>query len=162
MYDGRLEEAATLQEEAASIMRYNDDLFGLTVPLRSLALLATYQCQYQRALSYCREALTILRPLKETGWSPTAGDRRHREVFNGNCAEATQLLGAAERLRRRAGRASPKDRVGDHASMLQTLRTNLSDEDFSRLWEAEHAALSDEEAIAAAMEAHALTRSVNH
>ena len=152
MYDGRLDESATLQEEAASIMRDNEDLFGLTVPLKNLALLATSQRQYERALAYCREALAILRPLNEH-WmvAYTLEVVATAKCLNGHYTDATQLLGAAERLRRSAGTAWPKNRMSDYERMLQTLRTSLSEEEFSHAWETGRA-LSREEAIAAAMQ----------
>ena len=152
MYDGRLNESATLQEEAASIMRYNEDLLGLTVPLKNLALLATCQLEYERALSYCREALTILRPLNEH-WmvAYTLEVVATAKCLSGHYTIATQFLGAAESLRRRAGTAWPKNRISDYEEMLRTLRTNLAEEEFLRCWDAGRA-LSREEAIAAAMQ----------
>lgn len=157
MYDGRLNESATLQEEAASIMRYNEDLLGLTVPLQNLALLAIYQLQYDRALSYCREALAILRSLNEH-WmvAYTLEVVATAKCLNGRYTDAAQLLGAAERLRSSAGTAWPKNRIGDYEGILHTLRTSLSEEEFSRSWEAGRA-LSREEAIAAAMGSEGLT-----
>jgi tetratricopeptide (TPR) repeat protein len=157
MYDGSLDESTTLQEEAASIMRYNEDLHGLTVPLGNLALLAAYQGRHERALSYCREALTILRPLNEY-WlvAYTLEVVATAKCLSGRYTDAAQLLGAAERLRISAGIAWPKNRISDYEKVLHTLRTGLSDEEFSRWWEAGRA-LSRDEAIAAAMQPEFVT-----
>jgi non-specific serine/threonine protein kinase len=151
MYDGRLDEAATLQDEAASIMRENEDLLGLTVPLRNLALLAIYQGKSGQAHCYCRDALAILRPLDEH-WmvAYTLEIVATAMCLSGHYLEAAQLLGAAERLRRTAGTAWPKNRQSDYDRIVQTLRTSLSGEDFRRAW-ASGRAFSREEAIAAAM-----------
>ena len=160
MYEGRLDESAALLDEAASIMRHDEDRLGLTVPLKYLALLATNQRQYERALIYCREALAILRPLNEH-WMvayilevvATA------KCLSGECADATQLLSAAERLRGRTGRAWAKDRANDHERTLHTLRTRFSEAEFDGLWEAGRA-LSCDEAIGVAMQ-YALTEEVH-
>jgi len=151
MYDGNLDEAAALQEEAAAIMRYNEDLLGLTVPLRNLALLASYQGEYERALSYCREALALLRLLDEHWMVAYTLEIVATAVsLGGHYTKAAQLLGAAERLRRTAGTAWPKNRRTDYERILQTLRSSLSEDEFSRSW-ATGRALSREEAIATAM-----------
>jgi len=151
MYDGHLKEAAALQEESAAIMRYNDDVFGLTVPLRNLALLATYQRQYDRALAYCREALEILCSIDDHHMvSYTLEVIATARCLNGDYADAARLLGAAERQRRSAGLAWPKNRRNDYDRMLDTLRSHLSAADFNTSW-ASGRALSREDAIAAAM-----------
>ena len=160
MCDGRLDESTVLLEEAASIMRYNGDLVGVTVPLKYLALLATVQQQYGRALSYCREALSILRPINEH-WmiSFILEVVATVKCSSGRSSEAIQLLGAADRLRGRDGRAS--DRTRDHETMLKTLRASLSGEEFDRLWEVGRA-MSHEEAIATATDwDYALTENVD-
>jgi ATP/maltotriose-dependent transcriptional regulator MalT len=146
-------EATALQEAAASIMRHDEDWLGLTVPLRNLALLATCQGDYQRALAHCREALVILRPLDEH-WmvAYTLEIVATAMCESGHFTDAAQLMGAAERLRRTAGTAWPKNRQSDYERILQRLRASISEDQFSRSWAAGRA-LSREEAIAAAMPA---------
>jgi hypothetical protein len=62
----------------------------------------------------------------------------------------------AERLRRTAGTAWPKNRQTDYERILQTLRSSLSEQEFSRSW-ASGRAFSREEAIAAAMVPDSIT-----
>jgi hypothetical protein len=132
-------------------MRYNEDLLGLTVPLRNLALVATYKGQYERANSYCREALAMLRPFEEQSMvAYTLEIAATARCLAGHYADAAQLLGAAERLRKTAGTPWPKNRRSDYDRILQMLRASLSDEKFSRSW-ATGRAFSREQAIAAAM-----------
>ncbi len=144
------ERAVTLCEEALGIERSIKDNWSAALTLSTLGQIVRDQADYARAAACFEESLDLWWTLGDhwniahalSGLASVAGARGH-------AADAARLLGAADRVRQRAGAPlSPSNQV-NHDRYVAAARAGLGDAAFAEAWAAGRATTS-EEAVAMA------------
>jgi predicted ATPase/DNA-binding CsgD family transcriptional regulator len=152
LYEGNYDRAESMLEESLAISREGGYREGVGWALNQLGMVAYHRGNLERAELSLRESLAVHKDLGDMGrvasvleaLAETASARKQFGL-------SARLFGAAERLRETVGAPVPPCERPEHDRVLASVRTNVGDEEFSRL-RAEGKAMKLEEAFSQALE----------
>jgi predicted ATPase/DNA-binding CsgD family transcriptional regulator len=152
LYDGDYDRAETMLEESHALSRTGGYREGVAWALNQLGMVAYHRGNLERAERSLGKSLTIHKDLGDMGrvasvleaLAETAGARKRFGL-------SARLFGVAEELRETIGAPVPPCERPEHDRVLAFVRTQVGDEEFSRL-RTEGRAMKLEEALSRALE----------
>ena len=150
--EGDYARARRLLEESLELRRQLGNKWGVAVSLGTLGWVAMHEGDWTRAVARLGESLEVRQEIGDKGGSAWCLERL-AEVASAQQkpAKALRIFGAAAALRESIGSViDPVDR-SEYEDRLDTLRTELGDEQFATAWEGGRA-LSLEQAVVYALE----------